>query len=68
MERGYSYNKKLGVCKAIYLIIDNGHPWALENFYRFHNNLPSKIKQNIPFVVIDGVLNKESAIKASGMS
>lgn len=54
--------------KAIYLVIDNGHPRALENFYKFHNNLDPKVKQSIPFVVIDGILNKESASKASRMS
>lgn len=52
--------------KAIYLIIDNGHRRALENFYKFYNDLDSKIKKSILFVVIDGVLNKESASKANG--
>lgn len=50
--------------KAIYLIIDNGHSKSLKNFCKFYNDLALKVKQTIPFIVIDGSLNNESASKA----
>ena len=39
--------------QAIYLIIDNGHPKALENFIAFHNGLSKEIKEKTSYLVID---------------
>lgn len=50
--------------KAIYLIIDNGYPRALENFYDFYNNLVKDTKNKIPFIVVDGNSGKKSASTA----
>ena len=39
--------------QAIYLIIDNGHPKALENFISFYNDLELEIKNKISYLIID---------------
>lgn len=39
--------------QAIYLIIDNGHPKALENFIAFYNKLDKEIKEKNSYLVID---------------
>ena len=49
--------------RAIYLIIDNGHPRALENFFKFYNNLDMQLKEKIDIIVIDGTF-KPSASNA----
>ena len=49
--------------KAIYLIIDTGHPKALKNFEDFYRNLSSDIKNKITYYVIDAT-SKPSASKA----
>lgn len=49
--------------RAIYLIVDNGHPKALENFFSFYNNLPMEQKSKIDIVTIDGTY-KASASNA----
>lgn len=49
--------------RAIYLIIDNGHPRALENFFKFYNNLDMHLKAKIDVIVIDGTF-KTSASNA----
>lgn len=49
--------------RAIYLIIDNGHPRALENFFHFYNNLDTVSKSKIDIMVIDGTF-KPSASNA----
>lgn len=50
--------------RAIYLIVDNGHPKALKNFYEFYNKQREEVKNQIPFIVVDGTINKISASKA----
>ena len=40
--------------QAIYLIIDNGHHRALDNFYKFYNDLDARLKEKIDIIVIDG--------------
>ena len=49
--------------RAIYLIIDNGHPRSLENFFKFYNNLDMQLKAKIDVIVIDGTF-KPSASNA----
>lgn len=49
--------------KAIYLIIDNGHPKALDNFITFYNDLDKSIKEKISYIIVDGT-TKPSASKA----
>ena len=49
--------------RAIYLIIDNGHPRALDNFFKFYNNLDMQLKAKIDVIVIDGTF-KASASNA----
>ena len=49
--------------RAIYLIVDNGHPKALENFFSFYNDLPMNQKGKIDIVTIDGTY-KASASNA----
>lgn len=58
------YMKQEKTDKAIYLIIDNGHPKRLDDFYDFHYKLDFDTKQKTPFIVIDGTNNKKSASKA----
>ncbi len=57
------YMKQEQTVKAIYLIIDNGNAKSLENFYRFYNDLDTKLKSKIDVIVIDGTY-KVSASKA----
>ena len=57
------YMKQENTKKAIYLIIDNGHQKALENFVEFYNNLELEIKDRISYMVIDAT-PKPSASKA----
>ena len=47
------YMKQEKTKQAIYLIIDNGHPKALENFIAFYNELDKEIKEKISYLVID---------------
>ncbi len=49
--------------KAIYLVIDNGHPKTLENFIKYYNALNQDTKNKIECVFIDGTA-KLSASKA----
>lgn len=49
--------------QAIYIIIDTGHPKALENFINFYNDLNQEIKKKISYLVIDAT-PKLSASKA----
>lgn len=49
--------------RALYLIIDNGHQKALDNFIEFYNNLDTTTKNKISYLVIDGT-KKKSASKA----
>lgn len=49
--------------KAIYLIIDNGHPKTTESFIKFYNALGQEIKSKISCFIIDGT-KKPSASKA----
>ena len=57
------YMKQERTKKAIYLIIDNGHPNALKRFIDFYNKLDKDIKSKISFIVIDAT-QKPSASKA----
>ena len=47
------YMKQEKTKQAIYLIIDNGHSKALENFIAFYNGLGKEIKEKISYLVID---------------
>ena len=49
--------------QAIYLIIDNGHPKALENFIIFYNELDQNIKGKVTYIIVDAT-PKLSASKA----
>lgn len=47
------YMKQEKTKQAIYLIIDNGHPKALESFISFYNGLDQEIKGKISYFIID---------------
>lgn len=55
------YMKQENTINAIYLIIDNGHPKALENFYKFYNELSIPEKSKIDVIVIDGTYKKSAS-------
>ena len=57
------YMRQENVKKAIYLIIDNGHSKALENFTKFYNTLGTTEK--IHCVVVDGSAKKSASIALS---
>lgn len=57
------YMKQEKTKQAIYLIIDTGHPRALESFISFYNLLDIEIKKKISYLVIDAT-SKPSASKA----
>lgn len=57
------YMKQEGTHEAIYLIIDNGHPKVLENFFRFYDHLDLDLKRKIKIIPVDGS-NKLSASNA----
>lgn len=47
--------------RAIYLVIDNGHPKALENFLDFYNGLEIPLKKKIQVLVVDGTYKKSAS-------
>lgn len=57
------YMKQEKTKQAIYLIIDNGHPKALQNFLDFYNGLEKEIRDKISYLVVDAT-DKPSASKA----
>lgn len=57
------YMKQEKTKQAIYLIIDNGHPKALENFIAFYNKLGKEVKSKISYLIIYAA-PKSSASKA----
>lgn len=57
------YMEQENTKKAIYLIIDNGHPKRLERFQDYYNGLQQKQKEKIPYILIDGSI-QQSASKA----
>ena len=57
------YMKQEKTKQAIYLIIDNGHPKALEHFIAFYNELDKEIKRKISYFIIDATM-RPSASKA----
>lgn len=57
------YMKQEKTKQAIYLIIDNGHPKALENFISFYNGLNQETKGKISYLIVDAT-PKISASKA----
>ena len=57
------YMKQEKTKQAIYLIIDNGHPKALENFISFYNSLDQETKRKISYLIVDAT-TKISASKA----
>ena len=57
------YMKQERTKKAVYLIIDNGHPKALDNFIRFYNDLGKAEKDKLSYLIIDATI-KPSASKA----
>lgn len=57
------YMQQERTLKAIYLVIDTGHPVALKHFIDFYNNLSSEQKAKIEYIIIDATL-KKSASKA----
>lgn len=57
------YIKQEKTKKAIYLIIDNGHPEALKNFIQFYNRIEHAQKTKIDIIIIDGTY-KPSASNA----
>lgn len=57
------YMQQERTCRAIYLIIDNGHPKALKNFLDFCNGLEISQKRKIEVIIIDGTY-KDSASNA----
>ena len=57
------YMKQENAQKAIYLIIDTGHPKALKNFEAFYHTLDADLKNKIEYLVIDAT-PKKSASKA----
>lgn len=57
------YMKQESVNKAMYLVIDTGHPKALKHFVDYYNNLSVEEKEKIQYIVIDAT-SKKSASKA----
>ncbi len=53
------YIKQEKAQKAVYLIIDNGHPKRLSNFIKQYEGIVDS--NHIPFIVVDGTPNKKSA-------
>lgn len=49
--------------RAIYLIIDNGHPNKLKKFRKLYNDLPQEAKDKISYYIIDATI-KPSASRA----
>ena len=47
------YMKQEKVKKAIYLIVDNGHPKSLKRFLDFYNNLDGEVKEKISYMIVD---------------
>ena len=47
------YMKQEKTKQAIYLIIDNGHPKALENFISFYNGLNQETKEKNSYLIVD---------------
>lgn len=48
--------------RAIYLIIDNGHPKKVENFIKKYNKLDANIKNKIKYIVVDGTLKPSASV------
>lgn len=57
------YMKQEKTRRAIYLIVDNGHPKALQNFFNFYNALKAPMKEKIDIITVDGTY-KNSASNA----
>lgn len=57
------YMRQENTKKAIYLIIDNGHPKRLKQFIDLYNTFTSEQKEKISYIIIDATF-KESASKA----
>ena len=48
--------------RAIYLIVDNGHPKKIENFIKKYNELDSETKNNIKYIIVDGTLKPSASV------
>lgn len=48
--------------RAIYLIVDNGHPKKVGNFIKKYNELDAEIKNKIKYIVIDGTLKPSASV------
>ena len=48
--------------RAIYLIVDNGHPTKVESFINKYNELDSEIKNKIKYIVVDATLKPSASI------
>lgn len=48
--------------RAIYLIVDNGHPKKVESFINKYNELDSEIKNKIKYIVVDATLKPSASI------
>ncbi|NMC57197.1 MAG: hypothetical protein GYA50_08265 [Eubacteriaceae bacterium] len=57
------YMQQENIKKAIYLIIENGHQKALDNFIKFYKEQSKEVKDKIAVIIIDGKPQK-SASKA----
>lgn len=55
------YMKQEKTQRAIYLIIDNGHPNAFDNFIKLYSSYPKEIRDKIPYYKIDGVPPKSAS-------
>ena len=49
------YMKQEKTKKAVYLMIDNGHQKALDNFMKLYNSQSKEVKEKIQILVIDGI-------------
>ncbi|MBR1868040.1 MAG: hypothetical protein IJ800_05630 [Clostridia bacterium] len=48
--------------RAIYLIVDNGHPKKIENFIKKYNELDLVTKNKIKYIIIDGTLKPSASV------
>jgi len=67
LQHGFStqvpiYMKQEKTNKAVFLVIDNGHPKSLKNFIDCYNEQTSEVKEKIVFKLIDGVPPKSASL------
>jgi hypothetical protein len=57
-----TYMKQENTDKAIYLVLDNGHPKALQSFIEFYNDQNKKVRDKIPYILVDATRKKSASV------